>query len=488
MPARPFNREPAAVLSFILLMAVANIGLGYATAVLAARVGAPFPWLRVARWAKAAPIAAPVESAAAERDAVPLEAEEAALPPAEPTATERELSIVASSLEPPMLPQPVEQPPAGAAQAESGRCGDDLPDAWLAVLDEVRRLRPFADAVSDVLRLPMGRYRRGLLQVDDALRACRQAGSPAALQECCEALRQENAAWLQEQAAATLRLQQRSGSLGDVELLATRLEEALLGQRAQIESTAASLSRIDHSQPAHVHDLLDEVIGLLDTCHALRDKMHEVMLTILASEDRLEQIEQPLLVDALTGLLNRTGMEMLVQRWWREDAQRRRPLSMVLLDVDRQGSINRLRGTRAGDGLLSAVGQLVDQTMRSRRGFDLAARFAGQQVLLFLGDTAPHNATCAAERFRQAVARCTFRQHGQPVDVSLTAAVVGVEPQDDMQGVVRRLRRTLRLAKEAGRNCTWLNEDGQPVPVRAMDYDLPARTIDIAPEAGHSGG
>ncbi len=478
MPALPFNREFAAVLSFILLMAVANIGLGYATAVLAARVGAPFPRLRVARWPKAAPVAAPPECVAEGTEAVPPATEEAAPPTADQHTADPAISVVATAV----------QPPAAAAQAESCPCGDDLPDAWLAVLEEVRRLRPFADAVSDVLRLPLGRYRRGLLEVDDALRACQQAGSPAALEECCEVLRQENTAWLQEQAAATLRLQQRSGSLGDVELLATRLEEVLLGQRAQIESTAASLSRIDRSQPAHVHDLLDEVIGLLDTCHALRDKMHEAMLTILASEDRLEQIEQPLLVDALTGLLNRTGMEMLVQRWWREDAQRRRPLSMALLDVDRQGSINRLQGTRAGDGLLSAVGQLVDQTMRSRRGFDLAARLAVQQVLLFLGDTAPRNATCAAERFRQAVARCTFRRHGQPVDVSLTAAVVGVEPQDDMQCVVRRLRRTLRLAKEAGRNCTWLEENGQPVPVRAMDYDLPVQTLDIAPEVGHSNG
>jgi diguanylate cyclase (GGDEF)-like protein len=284
---------------------------------------------------------------------------------------------------------------------------------------------------------------------------------------------------LQQQVEATLKLQQRSSLPDEIDLLATRLHEALLGQRAQIESTAASLSRMRRSQAVDVEELLDELAALLDTSHALRDRMHEAVLSILASEDRLEQIEQPLLVDALTGLLNRTGMEMLVRRWWREDTQRRRPVSMALLDIDRQASVNRSQGGRGGDGLLAAVGQLIDQTMRCRRGFDLAARFSGQQILLFLGDTTPHNATCAAERFRQAVAQCTFLRHGQPVELSLTAAVVGVMPEDDMHSLVRRLHRTLRRAKQAGRNATWLEDNGRHFPVPAMDYQLPVRTIEI---------
>lgn len=155
--------------------------------------------------------------------------------------------------------------------------------------------------------------------------------------------------------------------------------------------------------------------------------------------------------DPLTQLYNRrTAQEALTQRLSRSE---RRPLSVVLLDLDFFKKINDQHGHLVGDRVLMAVAAVLRDSVRQN---DLVARFGGEEFLLVLDGMSCNSAKNVAERCRQQIAACVvLNDHGHAVALSASFGVACMITNGDpipVDEILRQADHALYAAKDAGRN------------------------------------
>lgn len=154
--------------------------------------------------------------------------------------------------------------------------------------------------------------------------------------------------------------------------------------------------------------------------------------------------------DPLTGLHTRLYMAD-----WCEDAIRahnRDPaagLGLVVFDLDLFKQVNDVHGHLAGDEVLRRVGGIIRGAIR---GQDLAVRFGGEELAVFVRCTDAADATALAERIRRSVEQIEFRSSIGRVPVSLSGGVACHAAGETLDALFARADEKLYQAKEQGRN------------------------------------
>jgi diguanylate cyclase len=433
------------MVGFVLAISVINLALGAAIAhyVLPPRRPRAQPLLHV----EPAPVAAP---------APPAET-----PPAEPDKSE------------PAEPAAPESPQRDVPREA------DVPQEWLERLEEALVTGTFIEAAIQVLRLEVGKYRNRLVDLENELRALGDPPPAEALGEWSTQLAEVNQAWLAQQSEAAGHLRDRQTDLAEGGGLARELETTLLMQQAQIESTLNNLRQIPLAgdSSAARRKLLEELRRLLDLAHALRDQMHASLASVLDNENSLAGCDPRLLVDGLTTFRSRAGLAAMMTEWLEADPGRTRLSSAALLDLDRFGRLNEKHGVTVSDELLRTVAELLESHVRRDRGFDVLARYSGQQFLLFFGDTGPRQATAACERFRQAVEGTTFETGDDVIELTASAGIAEFKAQEKPEELFRRLADCLSAAKAAGRNRSFLDEGAGPASVDSPEFAVKRRAV-----------
>lgn len=183
-----------------------------------------------------------------------------------------------------------------------------------------------------------------------------------------------------------------------------------------------------------------------------------LVLTILTSlvylmqaSQREAQILHLSQTDSLTQLYNRrTVQDKLTSILTRSQ---RRPLSVVLLDLDFFKKINDQHGHLVGDRVLVAVAAVLRDSVRQN---DLVARFGGEEFLLILDGMSCNSAKNVAERCRQQISACIVcNDTGQHVPLSASfgvACVIADGSPHAIDDILRQADHALYQAKEGGRN------------------------------------
>jgi diguanylate cyclase (GGDEF)-like protein/PAS domain S-box-containing protein len=114
-------------------------------------------------------------------------------------------------------------------------------------------------------------------------------------------------------------------------------------------------------------------------------------------EERLRYVAEN---DSLTGLMNRTCFERVLDGLLGEVAQPGEPLSLLLLDLDHFRHVNDAFGHGVGDALLREV---ADHLREHIREDDILARFAGDEFVIALPGAERDTALAIAERCLAAI-------------------------------------------------------------------------------------
>ena len=157
--------------------------------------------------------------------------------------------------------------------------------------------------------------------------------------------------------------------------------------------------------------------------------------------------------DGLTGLANRRGLMDFMQREWNRARRARRPLGLVILDLDHFKQYNDQYGHDAGDRCLVRVSRTLADF--ARREGELAGRYGGEEFVLVLADADADQALELAAKVRQAINDLGIPHLGQPsgrVTVSAGAASLTPDQHTDPQDLLRAADRALYQAKEQGRD------------------------------------
>jgi diguanylate cyclase (GGDEF)-like protein len=125
----------------------------------------------------------------------------------------------------------------------------------------------------------------------------------------------------------------------------------------------------------------------------------------------------------------------------------RRPLSLIMLDIDHFKRVNDAHGHPTGDAVIKRVARCVASTVRAA---DHVARLGGEELAVLAPEIDSTGALALAERIRRAVAAGT---EPVAVTVSLGACTWASGPLE-IEELLRRADEALYRSKDAGRNRT----------------------------------
>jgi diguanylate cyclase (GGDEF)-like protein len=151
-------------------------------------------------------------------------------------------------------------------------------------------------------------------------------------------------------------------------------------------------------------------------------------------------------LDSLTGLLNRAGLEARLVEIEQQARLTGGAVSLVLLDLDRFKRVNDTHGHERGDAVLRDVAYEMRKTLRS---FELVYRIGGEEFLVLLPGLDMADAVEIAERLRRAV------QLARPGELELTLSAgvaTGAGRELTYEDLFRLADAALLQAKRDGRN------------------------------------
>jgi diguanylate cyclase (GGDEF)-like protein/PAS domain S-box-containing protein len=161
-------------------------------------------------------------------------------------------------------------------------------------------------------------------------------------------------------------------------------------------------------------------------------------------QERLTELSQR---DPLTGLLNRTGFELAIDR--NIQSGRGAGLALLYIDLDRFKPVNDQHGHPVGDRLLTQVAQRLAGLVRP---VDAVARLGGDEFAIVLVDlTRPAPAEAVAAKVVAALAE-PFEIDGMSLSIGASVGVAhGADPAGGSADLIRRADVQLYRAKADGR-------------------------------------
>ncbi len=184
-------------------------------------------------------------------------------------------------------------------------------------------------------------------------------------------------------------------------------------------------------------------------------RREEELLEINALLDmRSRELEEKARTDSLTGAFNREGIEEAIKLGLWEWRSERKPLSIVMLDIDHFKQVNDTHGHAVGDRVLAAISNLVQGCIRNE---DLFARWGGEEFVLVCRNTRVGQAAVIAEKVRERIALHEFEQ-GLTVTVSLGVACLSAN--ESLESLFKAADDALYTAKRRGRNRVVVAENG----------------------------
>jgi diguanylate cyclase (GGDEF)-like protein len=164
-------------------------------------------------------------------------------------------------------------------------------------------------------------------------------------------------------------------------------------------------------------------------------------------------MQQLLGTDALTGIANRRSLDEALALEWRRCGRSRRPLSLLMIDVDHFKAYNDRFGHQAGDACLRRVAHALTGCLG--RPEHMVARYGGEEFVCLLPEIDQRGAAKFARRLAAAIDRIRLAHPDSPHGGRLTVSI-GVATASEFFGnsseLVALADRLLYGAKNTGRN------------------------------------
>ncbi|MDP2030742.1 MAG: diguanylate cyclase [Thiobacillus sp.] len=188
---------------------------------------------------------------------------------------------------------------------------------------------------------------------------------------------------------------------------------------------------------------------------AQRDELGELATAFNAMAEGLEQNQKALYElatrDGLTGLYNHQTFYALLADELARAQRFKRPVALLMLDIDHFKRVNDTHGHQAGDAILKGLSELLN---RQARAIDRVCRYGGEEIAVILPETDPDTAANIAERLRASVEAQPFDINtGAPVRITVSIGVASWPLHGDgADTLVAAADAALYAAKRSGRN------------------------------------
>jgi two-component system cell cycle response regulator len=165
-----------------------------------------------------------------------------------------------------------------------------------------------------------------------------------------------------------------------------------------------------------------------------------------------EEIYRLTTVDGLTQVYNKRYFMDTLDREMSRAARYKRPLALVMFDIDFFKDVNDSYGHIAGDFILKQLATLVKENVRRE---DVMARYGGEEFIMLLPETDLPDAMASAEKLRGLVESHEFTFEDNIIAVTVSVGVAFIDAQGELPDSVDFIKMAdekMYLSKHAGRN------------------------------------
>ncbi len=246
--------------------------------------------------------------------------------------------------------------------------------------------------------------------------------------------------------------------LGWTSGVSTEVSEYRTLIEAMTQQVADEAQSSQHPSLVNTASLLKQMLEANRTLQARLDTA-ESMLQRQSSE--IASYISQARTDALTGLNNRRvfdeGLATALAAWHAQ----RKPVGVILFDIDHFKILNDTLGHLAGDAVLRQLAELLRQN--APRG-SLLARYGGEEFACVISGGDPATICRAAELLRAAVEGTLFTFERNSLRVTISSGVAQATFSEEAFELLKRGDNALYAAKSAGRNAVYLHDGYHCVP------------------------
>ncbi len=157
--------------------------------------------------------------------------------------------------------------------------------------------------------------------------------------------------------------------------------------------------------------------------------------------------------DPLTDAYTRKSMEEMLDHEFDVANLAKKPLCVIMADLDKFKSVNDTYGHQMGDHVLKVFGKVLEECVRES---DFVFRYGGEEFLILLTGTRKESAVAIAERIRSELEKLSISHDGDTIKVTVSQGISYFDPvlenhctKDEL---ISRADQKLYEAKASGRN------------------------------------
>jgi diguanylate cyclase len=172
----------------------------------------------------------------------------------------------------------------------------------------------------------------------------------------------------------------------------------------------------------------------------------------LMLKEQLQESQQKMLRDPLTGLPNRLAYEERIALEVNRSRRNKVPFCLAMWDIDHFKKVNDTYGHDAGDRVLKLLSKIILTRVRK---VDMFARIGGEEFVLLMPDTAIEDALNLNNQLRTSLQDSGFHYKGSPCPITSSVGIADFEENDTPETILHKADKALYQSKREGRNrCT----------------------------------
>jgi diguanylate cyclase len=177
-----------------------------------------------------------------------------------------------------------------------------------------------------------------------------------------------------------------------------------------------------------------------------RLELRRVRQQLISSTIQGELARLQSLTDPLTQVSNRRSLDEAVRRYSAHARRLQKPLTFLLIDVDRLKDINTRFGHLIGDFVIAETALLLKACVR---GSDTVIRYGGDEFIVILADTSRGGAITVTERMAKSVEEWNDRRHLDGFDLSLSVGASEWKDGRTLEEILNEADREMYSTKSA---------------------------------------
>lgn len=185
-------------------------------------------------------------------------------------------------------------------------------------------------------------------------------------------------------------------------------------------------------------------------------RLRESLEELRAEAARLYQSAS---TDQLTGAMSFSHAMKMFDRQIKKAEESRKPLCVMMTDLDLFKRVNDTYGHLVGDIVLKHTAERIKSAVRD---FDIVGRFGGEEFVVLLTNTDLGLSKVIAERIRRDIAASPFHAKKFNIDVTISIGVAMLKPGETREALLERADAAMYEAKRTGRNRVVVAEDIGP--------------------------